>query len=338
MHADFPILLVNAEPATIQAATIWLRQVIVRHIENQPDLDELVSRFSPCRDTWDFDAFYANLPADLQRQFVQELGRFRCALLVNLRREHSEEMQGIALSHAIGILLGANIEFLGTIPVDERRWFFTRRLADVSLFNREDPLVHEMDEMARDRLSKELFKPRVCLPLIHAQTQPRDYLRVETPEAARHAYRQLWEGYRRENGLVSNILTPEQITKIVYQLEMAYRNAEAEPATAAPQETADAPESPVLTRSFSNAFVAVKNYDPAQCPKDAGQWLQTQRTNAGFSISQLALRTRLPKKVLESLENRELESIPALRLQAYLFEIGKVLNIDIAEMRQKFGF
>lgn len=338
IYADFPILLLNAEPATIQLATVWLRQVIIRHIEKKTDFEDLISHFSDCRDTWDFFSIYDNLSPVLQQQFITALSSFKCALLLNHRHENSEELQGRALCHAYGLLLGVNIELFGTLPSDDRRWFFSRKLADVSLFNREDPLVKEWNVLAREKLNGDLFKSRPCLPLLQPQSQPRQFLLVDTAEEARKSYRQLWEGYRRENGLVTNIFSPEEISKNIANLEIAYRNADIEQSLSPSSSSAHiSSERPVVTRSFSDTFAAVKSYDPASCHPDAGRWLQSQRENAGLTTAQLAIKTRIPKKVIENLENRELSQISVVRLQAYLFEIARYLNIDLNELRRKFG-
>lgn len=338
IHADIPVLIVNAEPATIQLATIWLRQVMIRHIEAHHEFGDLISHFSDCRDTWTFSSVYDNLPPLLQQQFISSIDTFRCALLFNHLRENSEELQGMALCHAFGVCLGANIEWLGSLSFDDRRWFFSRRLADVSLFNREDPMVREWDTLAREKFHDDLFKKRPCLPLLNPQSNPRQYLLVETAEEARKSYRLLWEGYRRENGLVTCLFPANEIVKIIANLEIAYRNADVEPSVmqvSSPEQ--NSPERSVVTRLFSDTFAAVKSYDPAACSPNAGLWLQTKRKNAGLSVAQLALKTRIPKKVIENLEKCDLAQLSAVRLQAYLFEIARAIEIDLDELRHQFG-
>ena len=124
----------------------------------------------------------------------------------------------------------------------------------------------------------------------------------------------------------------------ITNLEVAYRNVEIEPPPVSSSSSAlTSSERPVVTRSFSDTFAAVKSYDPSLCHADAGLWLQSQRENAGVTSAQLAIKTRIPKKVIENLENRELSQISVVRLQAYLFEIARYLNIDLNELRRKFG-
>ena len=327
LNADLPILLADPEPASIQLATLWLRQICIRFVEIREP--ECAPYIVPPND-WAFMSAYQNMPAALQARFAKTIESFRCLFVLNRRRENSEILQSQALCHAWGMLLGLNIRFAGSLQFDERRWFFARQLADVSLFKREDPMVRECDEILRTRLNNEHFLPQTCLPLLNAQLQPRQVLRVETADEARQVYRQLWEGYRRDNGMVAQILPSETIAEIIAQLEIARRRAEIDPETE--------PQTASHTSATIRSHSAELRFAPESCPPDAGKWLTEKRETFGITRSQIALKTRIPQKVIEKLEQRDLSGLTPARLEAYLIEIAKVLGIDPDEIRRRFGF
>ena len=333
LNADLPLLLADSESASIQIATLWLRHICIRYLDQH--LPECASYLVP-QDSWTFDAVYASVPPALQVRFVRTLESFRCGFLLNSRRENSEILQSEALCHAWGMMLGVNVDFAGSLHFDERRWFFARRLADVSLFQREDPLVRECDEIARTRFDC-LFKPQHCLPLLNVYNQPRQFLRVETPDAARQAYRKLWEGYRRENGLVSQVLPPDVIARTIKLLEAAHMRADLEPEPAPVAHHTHSGEY-AQRRAHSGEYAQPQAFTADACAADAGSWLQKLRENAGLTRPQLALKSRIPQKVIEHLEQRDLTGLTPSRLQAYLVEIARILGIDADEVRHKFGF
>ena len=168
------------------------------------------------------------------------------------------------------------------------------------------------------------------------ELKARQFLGAGSPEEARQLYRLLWEGYRRENGLVANVMSRENIAHIIAQLEIAYRHSENEPNNAETNVNS-ACEVPAVTRSFSTAFAASGSFNPNKCQNNAGAWLKEQRELACYSIEQLALKTRISSKIIENLESCTIDTIPAPRLQAYLFEIAKLLGLNFDEVKEKFG-
>lgn len=338
IRADIPIVLSAPEQPIILAATQWLRIAIIRYIkrfESSPELSEMLAQHAS---DWDFNTVYHSLSPELQEQFLSELAAFRCAFLLNHKRENSEDLQSRALCHAWGMLLGLNIHYIGSLNHEDRRWFYARRLADVTIFNREDPLVRELDIIAREKLSGRLFKAHPCLPLLDEHTKPLDFLMTDDPDSYRQAYRLLWEGYRRDSGMVSYILSKEKIAEIITRLETAYKCAEPSPANAAIEAPLKSAEMNAVTRSFSATFAAIgRTYSPEHCQDDAGQWLANVREKAGITRAQIALKTRIPARVIEKLESQNFSEFPAPRLQAYLFEIAKVLHLDFADLSRRFG-
>ncbi|MCL2324950.1 MAG: AAA family ATPase [Proteobacteria bacterium] len=339
--ADVPVVLANGEPSSLWAAAQWIRYAIVAHLEHTPGMDDVLPYILPVRDAWDFVSVYRSLPADSQEKFVAAVSGFRSAFLLNGRREGSEVMQSDALCHAWGMQFGANVQVFGTLAYHERRWFFIRKHAVNNHMPQEGSIPLDLEPIVEQLIAGFRFDPQPCLPLLNVQANPRAFLRVDTFEETRQAYRKLWEGYRRENGLVSAVLPAETIKQTVVLLETAYRRAgmEAENAQAAERAPViSEPDLPVVSRELSGMFAAVKAYDAAQCPAEAGDWLAQKRCDAGMTPKELSLQTRIPLKIIEQLERRDVEGLSPPRLQAYLFEIAKVLEIPLEEVRRQFGF
>ncbi len=335
LRADMPILIANPEPAVIFQSTIWLRRTFIRYIRRFEETDDLSSILSKEELTWEFNSIYERLSPTLQTRFAEEVSAFRCAFLLNHRRENSESLQSLALCHAWGVMLGLDIRFLGSIQFDDRRWFYMRKLAEVSAFMREDPIVREMDSIVRETMNSLKFGTNACLPLIQESQQPRDFLRASTSEEARQNYRILWEGYRRENGLVANILNRDTIAQIIAKLEAAYKKSDLEPASAAPKSSVA--EAPAISRSFSSTFATARRTEPKQSDSLPGSYLQKLRETTGISVRQLALKIRIPAKIIEKLESEDCHDIPPARLQAYLFEISKGLGTSFDDLKKRFG-
>ena len=336
LHADLPVIIADPEPVSIQMATLWLRLAFVQSIRRFEENAGLLEVLEPQKARWTFNSVYQALHPHMQSRFISELAAFRCVFLLNHRRENSESLQARALCHAWGMTLGLDVHYLGSLPFDERRWFFARQLADVSNFVHEDPLVREMDSILRDELEKVNFDEQRCLPVLDCELKAREFLGAGSPEEARMMYRLLWEGYRRENGLVANVLSREDIAHIISQLEIAYRHSENEPNNADSNITS-ACEVPSVTRSFSNSLASAGTFNPDKCQDNAGIWLKEQRELACYSIEQLAFKSRISSRILENLESCALDSIPVPRLQAYLFELAKILDLDFDEVKAKFG-
>ena len=336
VRSDLPILLAAPEPALIDMITRWIRRSFVRYIQQFEENKELAQILAPQQDTWTYSSITNRLSPSLQNQWIKELTSFRCAFMLNFRREHSESLQSRALCHAWGMLLGVDIRYLGSMEFDDRRWFFIRQLADVSIFMREDPLVRGMDSIVRERLPNFDFEPRPCLPQIDVSTHARPFLRAETPEQARQQYRLLWEGYRRENGLVASVLSKDAIAQTIAQLEIAYRRSEETPAQ---QEIVQSQERPNRTANETThkPIWAANAGSSAEASPDAGEWLTAKREEIGMTIAQLALKSRLPARTIEKIEHQRISGMPTARLQAYLYEIANALGIEVQEILGKFG-
>lgn len=340
--ADIPILLAMPEPTSLVFLVRWIRQAINRHMATFSGDTKIVQEIAGNSKSWEFFDIYSKLNPNQQIAFVKALSAFKCAFVLNHRRDNSEVLQSTALCHALGMLFGIDVAFLGAISYDERRWFYERQLGDVSLFAREDPIVREWMDIIRQKFDEPLSDPsHERLPLVQVQQSPRQFLRANTSVAARQAYRHLWEGYCRENGLVSVILKQDKIAQILTLLEAAWRRADFnEMAAISGQNLTGAHasgEMPAVSRCVSDAFAAVKRSDLSPSEPDAGNFLKKRRLEYQMSVMQLALKTRVPKKNIEDIENLHVEDYSPARLQAFLFEIAKVLDLSFDELKHKFG-
>lgn len=347
--ADIPILVATPEPASIYEATQWLRYLAETRLQDDP-----LSVFMSPKGAWLFDDVFRALPDEFHQRFKQILANHRAFFVLNCRREGSEITQSDALCHAWWRLLGTDIRPLGTLRYEERRWFFTRRFSSDNPLEQDDSMQPDLDQIA-GKIIADQWPERPCGAIISPVIDPKQFLTVDNDEEPRHAYRRLYEGYRRENALVTWAVPAERISTLMTQLEAAWQHLHNEavtPSPAAPQtismsakvneilESASTNNSslPSVTRRLSGAFAAVAAYDPQDCEANAGDWLRACRERAGITLPFLAMKTRISPKTLDNLEKTEIASYSPSHLQAYLFEIAKVLDLPLDELRRKFGF
>lgn len=341
LRADLPILLAAPEPTSMTALVRWIRLAINRHLAATSGDVGIVQEIASNSKSWEFSDIYPKLVPGQQELFVSALASFKCAFVLNHRRDNSESLQSTALCHALGMMFGIDVAYLGAISFDDRRWFYERLLGDVSLFVREDPMVREWGDIMRNLAERNdlAWHERDCLPIVQVQQKPRQFLRATTSVGARQAYRQLWEGYGRDHGIVSMIMKPEKIVHILTLLEAAWRRADYNDmaATMGKDSGYISGEMQAVTRCVSDSFAAVKRSDLSPLQPDAGAFLQKRRLEFQLSVLQLAIRSRVPKSVIEAIESQNVEAISPPRLQAYLFEIAKALDIAFDEVKRRFG-
>lgn len=341
LQADIPILVAQPEQASIRHASQWLRHTLSRHIAASMLDSSVIQALASQPNDWEFNDIYARIAPHLKPSFLQALASFKCCFLLNEKRDNSESLQADALCHGWGMIFGCYVHFLGSISFDERRWFYERGHGDISQFAREDPLVRELERIVREKMGARVcVNHGECLPLIRPQTQPRQYLRADSAATARHAYRRLWEGYTRQNSLLSYAMQPHMIRDILSDLEIAWKRAEYEDASACdsqlPLHTSG--EMPVVSRAITGTFATVKRgKGRRQVDKEIGALLTSRLAECGLSLFQVSLKTRIPQRTLERLFHLELDDFPPSRLQAYLFEIAKILSLDFDELKHKFG-
>lgn len=341
LKADLPILIADPEPVSLSFLVRWIRHAINRHMASNSGDAGIIQEIAAHSKTWEFDDIYPKLSPNQQNAFVRALAAFRCAFVLNRRRDNSESLQCAALCHALGMIFGVDVAYLGAMSYDDRRWFYERRLGDVSLFAREDPMTREWGDIIRNLPQAFEFyaNEHDCLPLVRVQQKPRQFLRATAAAGARQAYRCLWEGYCRDRGLVSMIVKPEKKAQILTLLEAAWRRADYDEAAAPAGSEAGyiSGEMQAVTRCVSDAFAAVKRCDVNPSLPDAGAFLKKRRAEFQLSVLQLAIRTRVPQKIIELIEAQNTDDISPPRLQAYLFEIAKALDLSFDDVKRKFG-
>lgn len=312
LAAELPILVTLPEPAALIAATTFLRTCLMHTLLAHPDapaaFKALPHHPELMNAPWRYSQLHQLLPNKTRALLTETCSRLNVALMLNQAREGSEAEQAFALAHAWGMSLGVWPRVLETIRYDERRWFFARRLAPPVNHPREDSIVADMDQLAR-RLSTfdwlAWAQPRTCLPTISAQEAPRRFLDLEpAAEDVRQRYRRLWEGYRREAGLVSYMLDADTRQQVLDQLDLAFRGA-----ALSPEEVPGEP-------------VPAPDHHP-------GQVLRLARMRADIGLRELSLRTRISVKQIEAIEAMERGDLPErLYLKAYLRELAKTLGLE----------
>lgn len=329
---DMIFLLSTPEPDAIHACTTWLREAMVYRLRSS---DEII----PTSPGW----CYADLVRALSDEKIADIEYHITAnkvlFVLNERREGSEDHQSDALCHAWGRYLGIDVRFAGSLRFEERRWFYTRRCSSDDPLMLDDSIQNDVSCIA-DKVMAPPFEKRNCLGSLNAIRNAAEFLTVAPNEEPRHAYRRLYEGYRRENGLVSWGIPSDLIRTTMTQLEAAWQHIHNEssaiPIDATPVPTRIAPQ--YASRRLADRFSAISGYEPSQSDVNAGDWLRLCRENMGMTTAMLAVKTRISTRILEQIERRELDAFSSAHLQAYLFEIAKALSLPLDEVRNKFGF
>ncbi len=342
--ADISILVSTPEPASIFEATQWLHYVIESRLHND---NANIPIHNP--GSWYFENIYRQLNVNEAKRFENAVASYRTFFVLNGRREGSEITQADALCHAWWRFIGADVRPLGTLRYEERRWFFTRQFSPDDPLAQDDSMQDDLNLIA-DRILADQWPARPCGATLSPVIAPQVFLTVRNEEEPRHAYRRLYEGYRRENSLVSWTFPRELIQMTMTQLDAAWQQIHNEKDAAGSSHlpsNSRAIETPVLTntgsiptsmtRRLSETYAAAV-YDPQQCEPNAGDWLRACRERVGISLPTLAMKTRIAPKNLDLIEKTQIASIAPAYLQGYLFEIAKVLDLPLDELRRKFGF
>lgn len=318
LGSDLPVLVTTPDPAALVACGAFLRACLLHTLRQHPDLtpQAVEALQDPIFETlWRWPQLVERLPEGRDRDELlsQTCTHITLGLLINQTRETSEADQALALSHAWGLEIGVWPRPLGTVQFDERRWFFTRRLAPPALHVRDDSMMGDIDLIARNILGLDWLQwaqPRACLPNIAPHLFSRPFLdlpETATPNEAQQRYRRLWEAYRREPGFVSFITDPPTRQVTLDLLDQAYRSIKVA--------TNPSIEIPVLPESVR-----------AQHP---GQVLRAARLRTGLGMRELSLRTRVSVKHIEAIEAGNRRDLPArVYLKAYLTEIARTLGLE----------
>ncbi|MFA5624793.1 MAG: helix-turn-helix domain-containing protein [Bradymonadales bacterium] len=346
LSCDLPVLISNAEPASLFAATQCLRLCAFYALMHEQQLRGIMPLLDPVKDSWDFLQIYKSLPQELQDDFAHAMCSIKVGFILNQRRESSENQQCEALCHAWGMLLGITPRFLGSLAHEEKRWFFARRIAPSSQFPREEAVINDLNHITKQVIEacESPNIPTRCLPTLNISTAAREFLLAAKADDVRIAYRKLWEGYRRENGLISAIMHKDRIAEIIQNLELAHRFAtqvdEEKTALSLPnlRVSSDGDAESLTPRRLSGSFRAVHPWSAEDCPPEAGQIIKDAREAMELSIQVLALQTRIPKRALESIESCDFADLESRYLRAYLIELAHHLKLDEEMLLEAFGF
>ncbi len=121
------ILLINPEPTSIENAYYFLKSCIIRLLKmyiNHYQLQDLVKKVSDqIQDT--SRSIYSFLSEIISRDrhhadlLYRALKRFRPCLVINKTREHKDALLGQSMVNVVQKYLVIDLNFLGTIPMDE---------------------------------------------------------------------------------------------------------------------------------------------------------------------------------------------------------------------------
>lgn len=322
--ADVPLMVSTSEPSALVGSASFLRGCLLASVAQQQDAEltrqvEALAARAPQR--WTFADLHNELDAMRAAALEEACERLGVGLLLNQVREASEHEQALALCHAWALTLGVWPRFQGGIVYDDRRWFFARRLAPANHHPRDESLAGDADRLARSLLELDWQAwgaPSTCLPTVDPSLEPQVFLDVANEPGAniRQRYRRLWEGYRRDPGLVSCVVDAPARARALSLLETAYRRITLDE-EAADAAAAAGPGAAEVTRSSPSL---------RQHP---GQRIRLARMRQGLGLRELSLRTRVGVKHINAIEACIVRELPSrVYLKAYLAEIATTLGLD----------
>ncbi len=283
--AELTLIIGTAEPANLHATTHWLRRLITHALATH-DLR------LPIR--WWLNDLITALDNDEQRIAAAEtIAKLRIGYCLNQRRELSERQQSASLCHAWGAALGASPITLPDIKFEERRWFFVRGLGQASQYVLNDTIIPDIESL---RIAFENLPPRIISGLLIApETHPRAYLNASAAQNVRKAYRLLWEGYRREKGLVSTMLPTSLLAEIIDKIELAYQRSHATEDAGLPQINAPKTVPKKSQPQIPKSDVTIEDSENLRP-------LLKRRLALKISVQQLAHQARVPTFLLRQIE------------------------------------
>ncbi len=312
--ASSSVVVGTGEPSSLIATTQWLRRMSVDGLREE--FGEGSDFLSNLPLNWTFE----DLSSALGPRFsAQDAGRYlsslRVGYVLNQRRDLSEGEQTRCLCHAWGTVLGVWPAALPTIRYDERRWFFVRGLGQESQFAGEDTMFSDIVELASEVLKRPLdvrSDRGVVAALIDPVRHPYAYLQISDGGGdPRLAYRRLWEGYRREGGLISHVLDHSTIEHNIKNLEIAYRRTLTVGADELARESVEdvqADEGGSLLDGRESAAVVQADEGSVEAGLDFAARLSSLPTIAqrremlGLSAQTFSRKSRIPLKILQQIE------------------------------------
>ncbi len=352
LSVDLPILVTTPEPASLVGATQFLRLCAVEAIRSHTAVNyaaPLLEEMNASPDSWDFVQLFRGAESDRSRGVLMEAcTRVRIGLLVNQVREGSESQQALALCHAWAMDVGIWLRLLGTVHYDDRRWFYARRIAPAAHHPRDESIAGDVEQVTRLLLDldwQRWSEPPPCLPCVDPEGDPAIFLDLPdgTLTELKQRYRRLWEGYRRDNGLVSFVMDDAGRERTVGLLERANRQAAVEGNSGSSLPRVESAVVAAETAAIgSKSEARTPNEEPKSAPlpsggKHPGARLRLARLERSLGLRELSLRTRVGVKHIGAIENMSQRDLPSLAyLRAYLADIAKVLGLDAEAVVEEY--
>lgn len=312
--SDVPILISSAEATSLYAAAESLRQFVVFALLLQPEASAVEHRLMRALEALPAEFSVSDLHdafehGDVRELLVHVLHSAQPWILLNRTLDSSERELAQAIALGFSAMTGVRPRVLGTLGVDHQR---SQHLRHDRL---DEPLRSEGDDLsvvAQRLLSLPQTlreQPRVSAALMR---HPTDLIGVGEdlpPREIRLAWRHLWDGLRRESPFTRSVLPARERELLMLQLEEASQRL----------------QTWLQTREVRETLTALPRVNHSV----VGKKLQQARADAGISIRDLSLRSRIGLRYLEAIESFEIEALPReVYLRGYLREVARALGLD----------
>ena len=312
--SDLPLLVTTTETSSLATSVETLRQMTVFALLLQPDATSVEHRLMQALE---------DLPADFSLEALHDafahpdiapllqhvLRHAEPWLLLNRTRGAADRELAQPIALGIEAMTGTRPRVLGVVGEDPERNARQRQNATTEELRGDGDTLSMITQrlLHLERVKKE--QPRVPLGIVR---KPTDLIGVNddsTPQEIRLAWRHLWDGLRRDSPFTRHVLPTREREYLLAQLEEASQRLQ----TWLQSHERTNPQ-PTAPRGHDSVI---------------GKKLQNARTQAGISIRDLSLRSRIGLRYLEAIENFEVEALPReVYLRGYLREIGRALGLD----------
>jgi flagellar biosynthesis protein FlhG len=172
--ADRPVLVVLPEPAAVENAHRFIRQVYLRQLElsarargvERVVFRRLVGEASPQWKPAELLTRLERLSAGLGQALSRELEGFRLYLLVNQVRHASDVGVGQSLKSAVQSFFGITVRYVGAVRYDADAWWSVRRRRLRVRESSSGDLAVELEQVARNLLQDRELDPPEGAPAL----------------------------------------------------------------------------------------------------------------------------------------------------------------------------
>lgn len=312
--SDVPIFVSSVEAPSLSATVEALRQMLVFAMLLQPEAPAAEHRLMQALEALPADFTIGDVHdvfthPDIRPILLQVLEHAQPWLLLNQTSDATERELAQAIALGLSAMIGVRPRVLGTVGFDPQRKAHLRqnRPSEELRTDGENLSIVAQRLLALSKTATE--QTRISPALIR---HPTDLIGVQEtlpPREIRLAWRHLWDGLRRESAFTRQVLPSREREMLLLQLEEASQRLQAW----------------LSTREKVEATAA----SPRINTSPIGQKLQKARADAGISIRDLSLRSRIGLRYLEAIENFEVEALPReVYLRGYLREVARALGLD----------